>query len=65
MASSGTTTMGSIVILVDTDDDVVLTDDDGSTRVGMIHQGRGSSDIVATSVSGRVDISLTDVNAGP
>ena len=67
MASSGTTTMGNAVPLVDTDKEVVLAnDEDDSTGVGTIHrQGGRSVDVLATSVSGREDTSLEDVDTGP
>ena len=65
MANSGTTTMGNAVPLVDTDEEVVLANDDDSTSVGMIHWGGRSVDVLATSISGREDASLVDVDTGP
>ena len=63
MASSGTTTMGSVLMLVDANNDVVLTVDDGPARVGVIHQCRITSDILASLVSSTTGSTTSDRDA--
>ena len=48
MASSGTTTIGSVVTLEDADDEVVLANNDISTGMGIIHwQGATSEAFIS------------------
>ena len=59
MASSGTTTIGSVEAWGDANDKVVPND--GSTGVRIINWGGGRVDIWATSISGREDASCSGI----